>query len=555
MNKAYSYIRFSSAEQAKGRSQVRQIEACEKYCHDNNLHLATGEEYMFLDAGLSGYHGEHLGEKGQLTRFIKLVEDGTIPAGSTLIVESLDRLSRQDVNTALGYFLRILGRGIRVVTLSDGKTYTNKGENFDLIISILIMARANEESSTKSKRIRDAMKAKHEKAREQGLPMGKAIPLWLELGDDGKFKIREDRAAVVQRVFQMAIDGYGKAVTAKMLNAEGVPSFKNKAWGTSSIDKILNNRAVLGEYQPYSVQVMAEGKRLPSGDPILNYFPAIVDDSTYYQAQAAVSGRKVAGTTKQSERFNVWQGVAKCVYCHAAMHLVNKGKPPKGNTYLQCANARKGLCKGKVVRLDHSEVVFKDILAKLDSLSLVQDSSGKISKELAEVEGRLAGKKDKLAQYTVLLAENPTATINKLVGTTEDEIKALEKQREDLMAALAAETVGNREDFFKKLDLVTPVGRSKANMLLKRLKVLVYIGTGYLVTEKDEARFVLAYKDGEIGFGYIDADGYKYDGGGEMPMQGLLGRMERKTPFTIRMKAYQAEKELRPIKPATKRVA
>lgn len=67
--------------------------------------------------------------------------------------------------------------------------------------------------------------------------------------------------------------------------------------------------------------------------------------------------------------------------------------------------------------------------------------------------------------------------------------------------------------------------------------MLVYIGTGYLVTEKDEARFMLAYKNGEVRFGYIDADGYKYDGGGEMPMQALLSRMERKTPFTMRMKA------------------
>lgn len=544
MTKAYSYIRFSSAEQAKGRSKLRQMEACEKYCREHKLQLATGEDYQFYDPGRSAFHAEHLGEKGQLTRFIQLVEDGSIERGSTLVVESLDRLSRQDVWEALPMFMNLIRSGIRIVTLSDNKIYSDEGGAQDLILSIFILARANDESIIKAQRVRDAMRAKHEKARERGLPMGKVIPLWLELGEDGKFKVREDRAEVVRRVFQMAIDGYGKAVTAKTLIAEQVPCFKLGAdkqitcrWATSSIDKILNNRAVLGEYQPYSVQVAGEGKRLPSGPPILGYYPAVIDESTFYQAQAAINGRKIACATKQSEKFNVWQKVAKCIHCHAAMHLVNKGKPPKGNTYLHCANARKGLCKGKVVRLDHSELVFKDILAKLDSLSLVQDSSAKISKDLGDVEGRIAGKKDKLAQYVSLFVESPTTAINKLIGTAEHEIAALEKQREELMAALAAETVGNRQDFFKKLDLVSYEGRHRANALLKRLKVLVYIGNGYLVTEKNEARFVLAYKDGEVGVEYIESMGMQYDGGGEMPMEGLLSRMEQKTPFTERMKA------------------
>lgn len=514
------------------------MEACVKYCKENNLELATGQDYTFLDAGLSGYHGEHLGDKGQLNRFIKLVEDGTIGKGSTLIVESLDRLSRQDVNTALSQFLNILSHGVDIVTLQDGKRYTKKANSFDLVISIFIMARANEESTTKSMRIRDAMRAKHEKARVQGVPMGRAIPLWLELSEQGQFQVREDRAGVVRRVFQLAIDGYGKAVTAKMLNAEGVPSFKGKTWGTSSIDKILNNRAVLGEYQPYSVQVGTEGKRMPSGEPIKGYYPAIVDESTYYQAQAAISGRQIAGATKQSKKFNVWQGVAKCVHCHAAMHLVNKGKPPKGNTYLHCAGARKGLCKGKAVRLDQSEEVFKFMLSHMDSLSLIQDGSGKIAKELAEVEGRLVGKKDLLAEYITQFMKMPTTAVNMLISATEQEVSKLEKEKEALQGSLATERIASVQDFLKRVDLVSYEGRHRANTLLKRLKVVVFIGSGYLVTEKGVAQFVMVYRDGEIGYANEQdepEDGERaYTGGGEERMRVLLARMERKAPFTSR---------------------
>ena len=98
---AYSYIRFSHPAQALGRSQARQIEACEEYCSRNGLTLALGDDYRFLDAGVSGWKGDHIGDKGQLARFISLVEDGTISAGSVLIVESLDRLSREQVSKAL----------------------------------------------------------------------------------------------------------------------------------------------------------------------------------------------------------------------------------------------------------------------------------------------------------------------------------------------------------------------------------------------------------------------------------------------------------------------
>ena len=44
------------------------------------------------DLGLSAYKGEHR-TKGALGSFLKLVEAGKITKGSTLSVESLDRLS------------------------------------------------------------------------------------------------------------------------------------------------------------------------------------------------------------------------------------------------------------------------------------------------------------------------------------------------------------------------------------------------------------------------------------------------------------------------------
>jgi DNA invertase Pin-like site-specific DNA recombinase len=503
-HKAFSYVRFSSSEQAKGRSKARQEEACAQYCQQHGLELATGEDYNFSDEGLSGYKGEHLGEKGQLARFMKLVEDGTIERGSTLIVESLDRLNRQDVWKALPWFMTLIQAGIRVVTLSDGRTYTDKSGEQDLILSIFVMSRAHEESATKARRVRDAMRKKHEDAREHKKPMGRISPLWLELGSDGTFHPRPERVEIVRSIFEWATDGYGRSAIAKMLNAKGVPSFTGKTWGASSVTKVLAHKAVIGTYQPFSVQASPEGKRIAAGDPIPDYFPRIISEEAFYQAQGAIQARKVGGGgTKQSASFNVWQGVAKCVHCGTAMHLVNKGKKPKGGTYLHCHKARKGLCAGKAVRLDNSEQVFRAMLVRLDARPLIQDGTQEILKRLAGTDGRLAEKKGLLSQYQADYAATPSRALAALMGPTESDIERLELERETLQSALSSEqsASGGYDEFMRRVDLNTPEARQKANTLLRRLGVLVHVGTdGYVVSQRGRIRFGMAHKAGKAGY-------------------------------------------------------
>jgi len=504
---AYSYIRFSSLSQSEGRSQSRQSEACAKFCTANGLTLAQGEDYTFLDAGKSGYKAEHLDVNGQLRRFLSLVENGTIAPGSFLIVESLDRLSREHVKIALPQFMDLLNKGINIVTLLDGKTYTSDYTQLDLILSILIMTRAHEESDVKSKRVGDAWRTKKEKARLENAPIGNNAPLWLTY-TDGAYLIDTGRAAIIRRIFSLAIDGYGKISIVKTLNSELIKSFKPptatrtiQAWGTSSIQKILSNRALLGEYQPH----IGRGKdRKPIGAPIPGYYPVVISEATFYQAQQATASRRITGATKQTERFNVWQGVARCLQCLSALHLVNKGAAPKGGTYLHCANSRKGLCKAKVIRLDQSELVFKQILTKVDSLSLVQDSSASISKQITEIEGRLSEQSGKLEQYEVSLLECPSTLLARLAQECERTIDSLSTEKKSLLMDLASETITDKEHFFSKLDLITYEGRYRANALLKRLKISVAIErnngvTDYIISKEGKTILgIIQYRSGKI---------------------------------------------------------
>ena len=114
--KCYSYIRFSTSEQLKGSSLKRQLGLAREYAHTNKLEL--DESLTLHDLGISAYKGKHRTE-GALGEFLSLVNSKKIPKGSILIVESLDRLSREQVLDALNLFLNIIREGIKIVTLMD----------------------------------------------------------------------------------------------------------------------------------------------------------------------------------------------------------------------------------------------------------------------------------------------------------------------------------------------------------------------------------------------------------------------------------------------------
>ena len=199
--------------------------------------------------------------KGALGEFLRAIKAGRVPQGSILLVESLDRLSREDAEDAYDYLRDIVRGGVTVVTLQDGREYS-KG-NFKLehmIMSILIMTRANEESLTKSIRSKSAWEDKRMNIGEKKLT--RRCPAWLELNEDMKgFTKIPDRCQTVKRIFEMFRSGKGAESIAKILNEEGIGWIPENGWRKSYVVKILRSRAVLGEFQPHTGRGQ---KRTPS---------------------------------------------------------------------------------------------------------------------------------------------------------------------------------------------------------------------------------------------------------------------------------------------------
>lgn len=350
---AYSYIRFSTSEQKKGDSVRRQTELSERYASahgltlDNSVHLH--------DLGLSAFDRSNI-ERGALGGFLEAVKRGRIVPGSFLLVESLDRLSRDKVLAALEIFISILRQGITIVTLADNMVYSAEsvGENFSsLIISITIMARAHEESAMKSRRISAAWEAKRARIDEKKLTA--RCPAWMQLSPDRtEFMLIPERVELVMEIIDMVKSGMGQALIAKRLNERAVPpvSSHGKGWYPSYINKIITNTALYGEFQP---QLWNGGKLTPHGVPVPDYYPSLITKEEFFYLQNLRSERLFTGARarKGTEVPNLFSGLVKCGYCGSTMILAGgsaqrirsedgKSVTRPGKKVLVCDGARRG---------------------------------------------------------------------------------------------------------------------------------------------------------------------------------------------------------------------
>jgi DNA invertase Pin-like site-specific DNA recombinase len=435
--RAYSYIRFSTPEQEKGDSFRRQTEWAQKWADDHGYIL--DDKLRLADKGLSAFHGIHR-DRGALGEFYHLVEQGKIEPGSALLVESLDRLSREQVPDALILFLQnLINAGITVVTLADGMEYNRESINANfgqLIMSLVIMARAHDESKMKSFRGKEAWEQKRTAARN-GRKLTAKCPAWLRPTDSG-FEVIPEAALAINRIFEKRLAGKGTARITQEMNQNGdwKPA---KGWRESYINKILHdNRALLGEFQPRS-------KGFPHGEPIPGYFPAIIKPGLFNRVQAAIRrNREESGNAggRTGAINSLFAHLAKCAYCGGPLAYASHGKPPKGGrSYLVCDKARRGLgCKKSHIRYDKFEKLILTYCKGLDPAEILPDSD-RVQTELSMLRNQLQALEEEIAQA----GRKVTNLIDSLSETDSPEVAIPIKKRIGELQGRKSELEARRE--------------------------------------------------------------------------------------------------------------
>jgi DNA invertase Pin-like site-specific DNA recombinase len=202
MKKAYSYQRFSSSKQREGDSLKRQTDAAEVFCKQFGLQLVS----TFKDEGISGFKGKNFSNVSALGHFLKLVENGTIEKGSVLVVENMDRLSRQSILPCLSKFIDIINQGVSVGVISQNKILDQTSitaNPMELMLVLVEFARANNESEAKSKRVKSVIQSKIERVKKGEMVwFGIQKPSWIIGMKDGIFTLDKNRVKLVQNIFR-----------------------------------------------------------------------------------------------------------------------------------------------------------------------------------------------------------------------------------------------------------------------------------------------------------------------------------------------------------------
>ncbi|WP_095147572.1 recombinase family protein [Escherichia coli] len=492
--KLYSYIRFSSMKQADGSSYERQKRTAKEIAAKYDLELVTS----YQDFGVSAFKGAN-SRTGALSRFLDEI-GRSIPVGSWLVVENLDRISRQSIIEAQELFLSIIRRGITIVTGMDGKVYSKESVNanpIDLLLSVMLFARANEESQTKRNRTNSSALIKIKAHQEN--PQNPAVAIE-EIGknmwwtDTTSGYVCPDPVffPIVQEVVELRRNGRSTAEILDHLNATYTPppaaSHKRHSnWSRAMIERLFHTRALIG-----IKEISVDGVKYELKD----YYPRVLDDAEFYHLKKSIGVRACNyGDKEEVKPIPLLSGVnlLKCDHCGSAMVKV-KGTNRRPNQYRYSCDAMRSsriecVHTNWSFRGDQLEKAVLQLLA--DKIWIAEDKANPVPALKVQVDeisrkidnlialSAMTGATKELAdQITTLNSERET--LYNQIKMAEEEMYSVDSQGWEKLAEFDLEDVYNEE----RLKV-----RFKIKQALKRI--------GCSRIDRNKNLFVLEYIDGK----------------------------------------------------------
>jgi DNA invertase Pin-like site-specific DNA recombinase len=395
---AYSYERVSTGSQVEGRGLSRQADMAANWCKHHGYRLDT--KLDLSDAGTSAFKGKNV-THGALGEFLKLAEAGELGPSPVLLIEAVDRLSRQEPMRALQRIVfTLVEAGAQIVDLEDGRIYDRESLAGDALIMLVLRCKAAHEYSQRlSRRIRDSW-ANTKQAMRDGTesgrgPNGGKHPYWLAFNPTTRQWELNDHAAEDVRLIFDELQHHGLTLVAQTLNLKGSRSPGGKPWAHYSVRKIASDPASYGalrlgifdhdqaraahhRWRKAKAEAEAAGQRFREPEPeippielIPNHYPPVVDQQTFDRVAAALAHRgasKGSGgnrtATKAATHTFLQAGVAQCQHGGTlGAHLSRK--PGRDDIYYLRCRARLGgkgcRCTGTGWRLEdvHAHVATR----------------------------------------------------------------------------------------------------------------------------------------------------------------------------------------------------
>ncbi|MGO4173578.1 recombinase family protein [Bosea sp. TAF32] len=524
-NLCHLYQRVSSGTQLEGSGLDRQLDNTHAYIARNGLEVVR----TYSDRGVSAYRGKNR-RVGELALILRHIDQGVIRPGEHLIIESVDRLSRQAPLDALDTFKAILARGVIVHSVYENSKFTLDDLNKDIgrLMSLMVsMGRANEESRYKSSRVADA----HAKGRVNGTIVAGSVPSWLEVVKDKvtgtkSFKVKPREKQIVKEMFDLCAAGMSSYRIAQEMRARdyepfgvarrrvGSVSKGAHHWNATSVQDILRGRAVLGEFRSYTTSYDAEGKRiltLASVNP--HYYEPIIEPDLWEQANAALKLRKKARSRgRTGEEFaNILKDVVACEHCGLAMHIKVQYETKGGARYtrLRCAGRSENVCDNtKMPRYLAVERAVLEFVTEIDLKDRRSEEVAALHKVIAADQHRISVLNTEIR--TIITAFKGSSTAVEMVQEMEAEKallnESLAANRNKRDAIASRQSPGDRKAALKALwdKMETTKG---AELYAVRVALNLKI--------KETVEKIMFNRDGQIAVHMIDDSVfYAFDGKG-----------------------------------------
>ena len=338
---AFSYLRVSSTRQAgEARSGLdRQQDQFLPFCQRHRL---TPSVDPLVDAGISAYRGSNR-HHGALGRFIAAARDGVIPAGAVLVVEDLDRFSREAPSYAEAQLGELFQLGLALAVVRDDVVIDRSTYDADIGVRLQLLVR-RDAAHDYSRKLSERVGAAHERARareRQGeIVNSHCRPPWLDYDElSGAFTVN-DRWPIYRRMIDLCLQGYGQVRAAAMINDEGHRNTRGGLWSGASVVQVWRDRRLIGE-RVYGHRRRAGSEQV---EVLKGYFPAMLTREEWDQLQAAIAQRSSnRGRAGRGDfRRNILQGVVFCACgMRRELHVATKPSGRK-NSYLICKSKSRG---------------------------------------------------------------------------------------------------------------------------------------------------------------------------------------------------------------------
>ncbi len=404
MKKVFVYHRVSSDQQLDGSGMDRQAELLEGYLERTGICAAMDEPtpVVLSDQGVSAFKGLNISE-GELGAWMEQVRDG-LWDGSVLVVESIDRFSRQNPFDVMGYINALMVHNVAIHDVM-ANIVISRSNSKDLPFVMMNAQRAYDESKYKSDRIRKGWARKREQAFNKGTIVTNKRPQWIDVQDE-KY-ILNSKAAVVKEIFALYQSGLGTPTIAKQLQKKEGEQYKfNRAWTGELVHKILTNRRVTGKI--FISEIIRNHDDIEN--PVtqkkydMDVYPIVISEEEFETVQELLKSRRPdAGrvTVKKTNgeevliKSNIFSGIARCNKCGGSMYhnVVRAKRTPKNGDpkveeyrYIRCLNERDGLCDNKAMTYETVERFVVEHIIGMDLSTVMQEQEFNPEVELIKIQ-------------------------------------------------------------------------------------------------------------------------------------------------------------------------